>query len=286
MLKIFLQIFGVLALCVIIVLNYNIFIEKPIKEKVKETRKEYNTVETQNKVLKSVLNHQGRFGKLEESNFVDYADVAVFFAYDFFEPTIMARIQKLVDLSGCENDGLKVGRTTKAAKPAAYSDFVTKQKEDLLKSVDSFVKTMDKWYGDAKLEQKINGADSNYGSRLEFYQQMSSGKNFPHTMNKGIEIHRFNLTLTGTYAQCKKFLWLTSQNRPFIQASIMSFVPIKKAQKAPGAEKFFSLKVTILTYVDRNEKMQSTADLTKQVDSKAEKPAEAAKPAAEQAPKG
>jgi hypothetical protein len=88
-----------------------------------------------------------------------------------------------------------------------------------------------------------------------FYRDIGAGKKYPGSMMGGFEIHRFQLTVKGPYNNCKKFLWLVSQNRPFTQVTVHSFTPITKAL---GTEKIFACRVTVWTYVDKNGEMQSS----------------------------
>ena len=254
MLKIYLQIFGTIAVCLIIFLNYNVFIKKPNQERLQEIRKELKTLERSNNTLDKVLKFRPHFPILANLQKNDYDEAGVFFADEFNEPKFMGRLQKLVDLSGCTNNGIKVGRITKVSKPAQYADFVTKQKNEIEKSVESFLTTMGKYYSDSKKQQQIEGPDSRYSSRLMFYQEMSAGKKFPRTLMKGMEVHRFNMTLRGSYTACKKFLWLVSENRPYAQATVLGFAPVSKELQGPV--KKFTLRVVIQTYVDKNGKME------------------------------
>ncbi|MCD6217995.1 hypothetical protein J7L05_09075 [bacterium] len=252
MLKIYLQIFGTLALGLIILLNYNVFMKKPNKEKIVELQKEMKTLEVTAQTLDKVLNHRPHFGTLENFQSQDLDDVRVFYADSFNEPAFMGKLQKLVDLSGCTTNGIIVGNIKGVSNPLKYEFFKTKQKENLEKSINSFVSTMDEYAGNTAKWQSIVGDNSDYSSRLVFYHSISGGKKFPSSMNKGFEVHRFKLNLKGNYTSCKKFLYLVSRNRPFTEAIVHSFVPINEKQ---GVEKMFACRVTILTYRDKNEKM-------------------------------
>ena len=253
MLKIYLQIFGTLALGLIILLNYNVFMKKPNIEKIEELQKEMKTLEVTAQTLDKVLNHRPHFGTIENLQTQDLDDVRVFYADSFSEPEFMKKLQKLIDLSGCVTNGVIVGNIKRTPNPLAYELFKTKPKENLEKSINSFVSTMDEYTSKASKWQSIVGDNSDYSKRLVFYHSISQGKKFPSSMMKGLEIHRFKLNLKGNYTSCKKFLYLISRNRPFTEAIVHSFVPINDKQ---GIEKTFACHVTILSYRDRNEKMR------------------------------
>lgn len=254
MLKIYLQVFGTLALALIILLNYNVFVKKPNMELIGELKKELGTLAENAAVLDSILTHRPHFGTLEDLQNQDLDDVKVFFGDTFSEPEFMRKLQKLIDISGCSTNGVIVGNISKVAKPLAYSDFKTRPKENLQKSIESFIETMDDYTGKPAKWQTVVGNNSEYASRLMFYHAISSGKKFPATMIKGLESHRFKLTIKGNYTACKKFLYLIERNRPFTQAVVHSFVPVNDRQ---GIEKIFSCRLTIVTFKDKNEKMIS-----------------------------
>lgn len=276
MLKIYLQFFGSIALCVIIFLNYQVFVQKPNREKIKEIQKEVTTLSAQKNKLDEILNFKGHFQDVEDYQFKDYDNVRVFFSDTFNEPRFMGRIQKLIDLSGCTTDGILVGKVTKAAKPSMFEDFVTKPKENLEKNVDTFIETMKTYTGAAKKWQSIVGPDANYSSRLPFYLTMAKGKKYPSTMLKSMDIYRFNLTVKGNYTSCKRFLYLVNRNRPYTQVQVTSFNPVTKDQ---GPDKQFACRVVVFTYMDKAQKMQSSIEVAaapkKEPDVKATEPAAA-----------
>lgn len=252
MLKIYLQIFGTLALGLIILLNYNVFMKTPNKEKIVELQKELATLEVTAQTLDDVLNHRPHFGTIENLQSQDLDDVRVFYSNSFNEPEFMRKLQKVIDLSGCTTNGMIVGNIKRVSHPLKYELFKTKPKENLANSIESFVSTMDEYAGSAAKWQSIVGDNSAYSSRLLFYHSISQGKKFPGSMIKGLEIHRFKVNLKGNYTSCKKFLYLINRNRPFTEAIVHSFVPINDKQ---GIEKIFACRVTIVTYTDKNEKM-------------------------------
>lgn len=258
MLKIYLQIFGTLALGLIILLNYNVFMKKPNKERIDELQKELKTLDVTAQTLDEVLTHRPHFGTIENLQSQDMEDVRVFYADTFNEPEFMKKLQKLIDLSGCATNGVTVGSIKNVPNPLKYEFFKTKPKENLANSIDSFVSTMDTYAGNAAKWQSIVGDNSAYSSRLLFYNSISAGKKFPSSMIKGMEIHRFKLNLKGNYTSCKKFLYLISRNRPFTEAIVHSFVPVNDLQ---GMEKVFACRVTILTYRDMNERMYGIGEM-------------------------
>lgn len=258
MLKIYLQIFAPIAICLIVFLNYNVFIQKPMEEDIEKIQRELRSIQEQRKVLDSVLEFQQFFQPLQELQFQDFEAVRVFLSDDYNEPRFMHRIQRMVDLSGATNTGIIVGRVTQAARRAQYNDFKTDPSvgDELGRSVESFLQTMGSFFKDPERQKQIMGEDSSYASRLLFYQPMSTGKAFPRSMARGIEMRRFNVTVQGNYNQCKRLLWLISENRPYTQAVIMSFNPI--TPDARGPDKKFELRLVIITYADRNGRMQRT----------------------------
>ncbi len=252
MLKIYLQIFGTLALGLIILLNYNVFVKKPLKEQITELKKELITLEGQAVVLDKILNHRPHFGTIENLQDQDFDDVRVFFADSFSEPQFMKKLQKLVDISGCTTNGIIVGNISRVPRPLEYEVFKTKPKENLLKSIDSFVNTLDEYTSEPAKWQVVVSDNSKYGSRLLFYYSMAAGKKYPASMIKGLETHRFKLTIKGNYTSCKKFLYLISRDRPFTQAVVHAFIPTSAKQ---GVEKMFSCRLTIISYRDKNKRM-------------------------------
>ncbi|MBU1024292.1 hypothetical protein KKB99_08435 [bacterium] len=253
MLKIYLQIFGTIAIALIILLNYNVFVKKPNLEKISELKKEIAKLEIITATLDKVLTHRQHFSKLEDLQSQDYANVRVFVTPDFDEPQYMHRVQKLVDLSGCTTNGIVVSKITNVAKPFEYDEFKTKPKENLEASVKSFITTMDKYAGNPGNWQNIVGETGTYSSRLPFYMEIGAGKKYPPNMVKGFEIHRIKVNVMGNYTSVKKFLHLISQNRPFMQPVLHSFIPVNDKQ---GSEKIFKASTTILTFVDKNKTMQ------------------------------
>lgn len=253
MLKIYLQIFGTIAIALIILLNYNVFVKKPNREKISELKKEITKLETTAATLKAILDHQKLFSKLEGIQSEDYADVRIFVTSNFDEPSFMHRVQKLVDLSGCITNGIVVSKITNVSKPIQYVDFKTRSKETLEPSIAAFIETMDKYTSNPSRWQKIVGPTSTYSSRLQFYQEIGVGKKYPGTMVRGFEIRRLKVNVVGSFTSVKKFLYLISLNRPFMQPVLHSFAPINEKQ---GSEKKFRAATTILTFVDKNQEIK------------------------------
>ena len=266
MLKIYLQIFGTIALCFILFLNYQVFGQKPMKAEIIKTKAEVQALQKKKEVLESILEYKTYFKQIEECQFDDYKDVNIFFASTFSEPLFMNRIQKMVELSGCTNTGILVSKTTAAKNKIAFEKFKTsakeKDKEKLNASIKAFVDTMKAQRKDSKKWEEIVAPTSDYGKRLTFYKSLGEGKKYPKSMGAGFELHRFSLTLKGPYNSCKKFLWLVSQNRPFTQATVQSFSPVmKRGQGGKAAEAgiaSFSCRIIVLTIVDKNARMQAT----------------------------
>lgn len=253
MLKIYLQIFGTIAIALIILLNYNVFVKKPNMEKISELKKQIAKLETDAATLDAILDHRQHFSTLEDIQSEDYSDVRIFITANFDEPLFMHRVQKLVDLSGCTTNGLVVSKITRVSKPLQYTEFKTKPKENLAKSIKAFIDTMNKYTGKPGNWQKIVGDTGTFSSRLQFYQEIGVGKKYPGNMVKGFEIHRLKVNVTGSYTSVKKFLYLISLNRPFMQPVLHSFMPINNKL---GSEKRFRAATTILTFVDKNQKIQ------------------------------
>jgi len=258
MLKIYLQIFGTIALCVILWFNYSVFVQKPMKAQIAASQEEVKKLQAQNAILESILEFKPYFSKLEQLHVNDYKDANIFFARTFNEPRFMGRIQKMVDLAGCETDGIKVGKITSGKKISTYEqNFMTAAKDQkaLQASVQAFIETMGKYTKDSKMWQSVAGPDSHYANRLMFYRELGGGKKYPGSTMGGFDIHRFQLTVKGSYNNCKKFLWLVNQNRPFTQVYVQSFTPITKGI---GTDKIFAVRVTVFTYMDKNGPMVSS----------------------------
>lgn len=279
MLKIYIQIFGTIALVAIILINYNIFYRTPAEEAIADTEEKLQKVEGELKLMDSILQYQGRFQVVEQVLDRDREIVRLELPTSFSPPDRTKRIYDLILAANLESTGIPVGAPLPAKTDAAkLTDVVSLMNEGakFLESIDSFNQAMAGL--DGKLPQFTQPGTSPI-ERWSFYEAISKGKDDYNKMKltAGLERHRYRLNLTGTYANIKRFLWLVANDKPLLQATSVRIVP----KAGVGDSRLFTLDVIVIAYADRNNIYeQLNQDPVALLSAKAPEAAKPAEPAA------
>ena len=248
MLKIYIQIFGTIALVAILLINYNFFYRSPAMDAIAEQGKKLKKANDSTAVMDGIITYEPKIAPVMKVIDRDREDLAnLDLPTSFSEPDMEKVIYDLVLKCDLDSRGIMVQRVQAAAPKVAVTDFVATPKEqDAFKaSIESFQNTMKALEG-PRMEEFRNS--TNAADRVAFYQAMSQGKPTKVKLSLGFERHQYKLTLTGTYTNVKRFLYLVSINKPLIQATSVRIVP----KTGLGETRPFTLDVTLVTYVDRN----------------------------------
>lgn len=249
MLKIYIQIFGTIALVAIILINYNIFYRTPALEEIEAKQAALEKVTRENDLMRSILAHESKFTQVEGKLDQDRELLRLELPTSFSPPDRTKRIYDLILACSLESTGIPVGAPL-PGKPDAVkiTDVVATptDKDKFQKSIDSFRDAMDKI--DPKMQQFLEAPSPM--DRWQFYQDISAG--LPGydklKLGAGLERHRYRLNLTGTYPNIKRFLWLVANDKPLLQATSVRIVP----KAGLGETRVFGLDVVVIAYADRN----------------------------------
>ncbi|MCG3152056.1 MAG: hypothetical protein GEEBNDBF_01344 [bacterium] len=278
MLKIYIQIFGTIALVAIILINYNIFYRTPALEEIEVQNEKLTKVLAQTTVMDSILVHENKFRPVSETIDKDRDLIRLDIPTTFSAPDRTKRIYDLLLACNLDSTGLPVSAPM-PGKPDAVklADVVPNinETDKFMKNIQSFQKAMEGLEG--KLPQFRDS--SSPMDRWAFYDSIAAGMPMEKiALTKGYERHRYRIQATGTYSNIKRFLWLVANDKPLLQATSVRITP----KTGVGDSRPFQLDCVIIVYADRNIIYeQLNQDPTALLNAKAEKdPATAAAEAA------
>jgi|GEM_PF-5309406 len=249
MLKIYIQIFGTIALVAIILINYNIFYRTPALEEIDAKQAQLDKVTGENDLMRTILAHESKFKQVEAKIDEDRETIRMELPTSFSPPDRTKRIYDLILACSLESTGIPMSAPL-IGKPDVIkiTDVVATptDKDKFQKSIDSFRLAMDQI--DPKMQQFLEAPSPM--DRWAFYDEISKG--LPGSdkikLGAGFERHRYRLNLSGTYPNVKRFLWLVANDKPLLQATSVRIVP----KAGLGETRLFGLDVVVIAYADRN----------------------------------
>lgn len=248
MLKIYIQIFGTIALVAVILINYNIFHRNPTLEDIAAKETELQKLMTRMAIYDGIIVHENKMQAVRPILDKDRELIRLELPTTFSVPDRMARIYNLILASNLEYTGILLqGFQQSRPNATKITDFVPtiSETEKFQASINAFDTAMKGL--DGNLPAFLNA--SSPMDRLTFYDEMSKGVDFQKArLAQGFERYRFKLTLTGSYANIKKFLFLVANDKPLLQATGVRIVP----KQGVGESRPFQLDCIIVAYADRN----------------------------------
>lgn len=251
MLKIYIQIFGTIALVAIILINYNFFYKTPVEEEIAKQKLEVVKLDDQLKTMDGIIAHAGKIAPVEQQIDDDKEVIELELPPTFSVPDKIKRIYELIIASELEYKGIIAQSVQRANPRTTVADFIAKPGDPATfsGSIDAFKTTMAALEG-GTMTKFLNA--ENPAERATFYIGMTGSSKAwkpKAPLAQGFERHRYQLSgLTGSYANIKRFLWMVSQDKPLMQATSVRITP----RTGVGETRPFTLDVTIVAYVDRN----------------------------------
>jgi hypothetical protein len=257
--------FGILfVLLVVIYLAFNLFVKKAKEEQIAQIDKEIAGTKRIGEGLALMLSHRAEWPNILSSQRRDLQFIrSVIPEAPFNEKVFLERLISVFHTAGVFSEGLSIRPVRPAPSQTSFYDFFTKDIVGLAGCVDAFhtsfvyLKGSDTVAGEQLKRSEALMLKPGYTEEdlelalwysFRFNQMMSVGVPEGIKLLPGLEMHRFDTTIRGTYDQIKYFIWLIQHMRPHTIIVNWHLSP----GKGTGESRPYSASLSLMTFADTN----------------------------------
>jgi hypothetical protein len=262
--KIAIKIGVLVVVLVVMYLGYNLFVKKSMQEKIAEVNGNIAYNQTIDAGLGMMMSHQPIWNDIFAAQRRDMEYVrSVLPEAPFNEKTYLLRLLEVFHNSNVYSKGVSIRPVQKTAAQAQYMQFFSLDLGGLAGSIGQFNDAFNFLkeevnMGDKKMRRVdtlVLSADhtqedlemSLWHSFL-FNQKMAIRPPEGVNLLAGLEVHRFDTTVSGSYDDIKNFIWRVQNMRPHTVIVNWHLSP----GAGNGAARAYNATLSLITFVDTN----------------------------------
>ncbi len=257
--------FGILIVVLVaIFLAYNLFVARPMADKIADAQRSKSFTEAIGGGLQAMLAFKDEWRGILASQRRDIEFVrTVLPEAPFNEKNYLLILLDIFNQSHVASKGVSIRPVKPAASHLDFYAFITADLGVLATSIGNFGKAFDYLeetdpFGNQQIKRfdKLTVKPDASPEELEialwysyqFNKRMAIDIPPDKSLAPGFEIHRFDTTVTGSYENIKRFIWMIQNMRPHTVIVNWHLVP----GAGLGEDRIYTASMSLVTFVDTN----------------------------------
>jgi hypothetical protein len=243
--KIGIKVGVVVVICLILWVAYNMVVHKAYTAGIAKIKTELKTQQDVATQLDSLLNYESILPQIRYAELRDMEAIRNLVPpkEEFILTSYLRVIHSMLAENHLETDGILIGKVNNAVGGTSFE-------ETFASDITALQKELSKITDALQLFQDGMGSMGNLISTYYFYKALSTGSENYAAIIGGIENHSFQMKVTGSYEDIKKFTFMIFNMRPHTALVGFSLSPAKAGQ---GPTRVYQASFTIITYGDANK---------------------------------
>jgi hypothetical protein len=243
--KIGIKVGVVVVICLILWAAYNIVVHRAYMAGIKSIKVERDKQQTVATQLESLLKYQPILPQIRYAELRDMETIRNLIPPrdEFVLTSYLRVIHSMLSENHLETDGILIGKVNNAVGGTSFE-------ETFASDITALQKELSKITDALQLFQDGMGSMGNLVSTYYFYKAMSTGSENYAAIIGGIESHSFQMKVTGSYEDIKKFSFQVFNMRPHTALVALTLTPAKTGM---GPTRLYQATFSLYTYGDANK---------------------------------
>ena len=258
--------FGILIVVLVaIYLAFNLFVSRPMADDIAKAEQSKAFTATIENGLDRMLSYEERWPDILSAQRRDIEFVrTVLPEAPFNEKVFLTLLLNIFSRSEVKSKGMAIRPARAASTQVNFFSFISADLGELAGNIQKFQTAFDYLNGTDKIagkdQKRFDSLTVDPGSSAEelelalwysyqFNNKMAINVPTDKALEPGFEIHRFDTTITGSYDNIKRFIWMIHNMRPHTIIVNWHLVP----GKGIGEKREYTATMTLVTFADTNK---------------------------------